>query len=82
MPELLFSSLSNQFDQMCFSLVQIAAFTAESLQSCGGQVIPPVGYFKQVAEYVPKLLQRLVHVYSQCPKVLFTQYKLLRSGST
>ncbi|XP_070849527.1 ethanolamine-phosphate phospho-lyase [Chaetodon trifascialis] len=33
---------------------KIAAFTAESLQSCGGQVIPPVGYFQQVAEHVRK----------------------------
>lgn len=33
-------------------LLQIAAFIAESLQSCGGQVIPPVGYFQQVAAYV------------------------------
>ncbi|XP_067380981.1 ethanolamine-phosphate phospho-lyase isoform X2 [Channa argus] len=32
----------------------IAAFIAESLQSCGGQVIPPVGYFQQVAEHVHK----------------------------
>lgn len=38
---------------LLFSLIQIAAFTAESLQSCGGQVIPPTGYFQQVAEYVP-----------------------------
>lgn len=44
-------------DLICSSLMQIAAFTAESLQSCGGQVIPPVGYFQQVAEYVPKLSQ-------------------------
>ncbi|XP_040274314.1 ethanolamine-phosphate phospho-lyase [Bufo bufo] len=33
---------------------QIAAFIAESMQSCGGQVIPPPGYFKKVAEYVHK----------------------------
>ncbi|XP_068611697.1 ethanolamine-phosphate phospho-lyase [Brachionichthys hirsutus] len=33
---------------------QIAAFTAESLQSCGGQVIPPFGYFRRVAEHVHK----------------------------
>uniref|UniRef100_A0A8C6LJS1 Ethanolamine-phosphate phospho-lyase n=1 Tax=Nothobranchius furzeri TaxID=105023 RepID=A0A8C6LJS1_NOTFU len=33
---------------------KIAAFIAESLQSCGGQVIPPVGYFQQVAELVRK----------------------------
>lgn len=32
--------------------LQIAAFIAESLQSCGGQIIPPVGYFQQVAAYV------------------------------
>ncbi|CAL9694308.1 unnamed protein product [Knipowitschia caucasica] len=31
---------------------KIAAFIAESLQSCGGQVIPPVGYFQKVAERV------------------------------
>uniref|UniRef100_A0A3P8QXX2 Ethanolamine-phosphate phospho-lyase n=1 Tax=Astatotilapia calliptera TaxID=8154 RepID=A0A3P8QXX2_ASTCA len=31
---------------------KIAAFIAESLQSCGGQVIPPVGYFQQVAQHV------------------------------
>ncbi|XP_043954118.1 ethanolamine-phosphate phospho-lyase isoform X2 [Gambusia affinis] len=33
---------------------KIAAFIAESLQSCGGQVIPPAGYFQQVAEHVRK----------------------------
>ncbi|KAL0969897.1 hypothetical protein UPYG_G00234170 [Umbra pygmaea] len=32
--------------------VQIAAFIAESLQSCGGQVIPPAGYFQKVARHV------------------------------
>lgn len=31
---------------------QIAAFIAESLQSCGGQVVPPPGYFQRVAAYV------------------------------
>ncbi|XP_032366838.1 ethanolamine-phosphate phospho-lyase [Etheostoma spectabile] len=31
---------------------KIAAFIAESLQSCGGQVIPPQGYFQQVAQHV------------------------------
>ncbi|KAM5194161.1 ethanolamine-phosphate phospho-lyase [Mantella aurantiaca] len=31
---------------------QIAAFIAESMQSCGGQIIPPPGYFKKVAEYI------------------------------
>lgn len=39
---------------MCSSLVQVAAFIAESLQSCGGQVIPPAGYFQKVAQYVPR----------------------------
>lgn len=29
----------------------IAAFIAESLQSCGGQIIPPEGYFKSIYEY-------------------------------
>ncbi|XP_023155714.2 ethanolamine-phosphate phospho-lyase [Amphiprion ocellaris] len=33
---------------------KIAAFIAESLQSCGGQVIPPAGYFQHVAEHVHK----------------------------
>lgn len=33
---------------------KIAAFIAESLQSCGGQVIPPPGYFQQVAGHVHK----------------------------
>ncbi|XP_024144258.1 ethanolamine-phosphate phospho-lyase isoform X2 [Oryzias melastigma] len=33
---------------------KIAAFIAESLQSCGGQVIPPKGYFQQVADHVRK----------------------------
>ncbi|XP_047423224.1 ethanolamine-phosphate phospho-lyase isoform X3 [Sciurus carolinensis] len=31
---------------------KIAAFIAESMQSCGGQIIPPAGYFQRVAEYV------------------------------
>ncbi|CAH2300790.1 ethanolamine-phosphate phospho-lyase [Pelobates cultripes] len=31
---------------------KIAAFIAESMQSCGGQIIPPPGYFQKVAEYV------------------------------
>ncbi|XP_046905253.1 ethanolamine-phosphate phospho-lyase [Hypomesus transpacificus] len=31
---------------------KIAAFIAESLQSCGGQVIPPPGYFQKVAHHV------------------------------
>ncbi|XP_028661722.1 ethanolamine-phosphate phospho-lyase isoform X1 [Erpetoichthys calabaricus] len=31
---------------------QIAAFIAESLQSCGGQVLPPPGYFQKVAQHV------------------------------
>ncbi|XP_053112777.1 ethanolamine-phosphate phospho-lyase [Hemicordylus capensis] len=33
---------------------KIAAFIAESMQSCGGQVIPPAGYFQKVAESVHK----------------------------
>lgn len=37
---------------LMFTLRQIAAFIAESLQSCGGQVIPPPGYFQKVATYV------------------------------
>ncbi|CAN0479824.1 unnamed protein product [Rangifer tarandus platyrhynchus] len=31
---------------------KIAAFIAESMQSCGRQIIPPAGYFQKVAEYV------------------------------
>ncbi|XP_077444380.1 ethanolamine-phosphate phospho-lyase isoform X2 [Stigmatopora argus] len=31
---------------------KVAAFIAESLQSCGGQVVPPAGYFQRVAEHV------------------------------
>ncbi|CAB3257772.1 unnamed protein product [Arctia plantaginis] len=30
----------------------VCAFIAESLQSCGGQIIPPDGYLKKVYEYV------------------------------
>ncbi|XP_034969093.2 ethanolamine-phosphate phospho-lyase [Zootoca vivipara] len=33
---------------------KIAAFIAESMQSCGGQVIPPAGYFQKVADAVHK----------------------------
>ncbi|XP_069599967.1 ethanolamine-phosphate phospho-lyase [Ranitomeya imitator] len=33
---------------------QISAFIAESMQSCGGQIIPPTGYFQKVSEYVHK----------------------------
>ncbi|XP_026154483.1 ethanolamine-phosphate phospho-lyase [Mastacembelus armatus] len=33
---------------------KVAAFIAESLQSCGGQVIPPAGYFQRVADHVHK----------------------------
>ncbi|XP_052868794.1 alanine--glyoxylate aminotransferase 2-like [Anopheles cruzii] len=32
----------------------VAAFIAESLQSCGGQIIPPPGYFRRVYEAVRK----------------------------
>ncbi|XP_024290752.1 ethanolamine-phosphate phospho-lyase [Oncorhynchus tshawytscha] len=31
---------------------KVGAFIAESLQSCGGQVIPPAGYFQKVAQHV------------------------------
>ncbi|NXL89889.1 AT2L2 lyase, partial [Alectura lathami] len=33
---------------------KIAAFFAESLPSVGGQIIPPAGYFQQVAQHVHK----------------------------
>ncbi|XP_053678275.1 alanine--glyoxylate aminotransferase 2-like [Anopheles nili] len=32
----------------------VAAFIAESLQSCGGQIIPPAGYFQKVYDAVRK----------------------------
>lgn len=32
----------------------IAAFIAESIQSCGGQIIPPKGYFQKVYDIVRK----------------------------
>lgn len=32
------------------SCPQIAAFFAESLPSVGGQIVPPAGYFPEVAE--------------------------------
>ncbi|XP_021101094.1 ethanolamine-phosphate phospho-lyase isoform X2 [Heterocephalus glaber] len=31
---------------------KIAAFIAESMQSCGGQIIPPADYFRRVAEHI------------------------------
>ncbi|XP_059844856.1 ethanolamine-phosphate phospho-lyase-like [Hypanus sabinus] len=34
---------------------KMAAFIAESMQSCGGQIIPPPGYFQKVAQYVHKV---------------------------
>lgn len=30
----------------------VAAYIAESLQSCGGQIIPPEGYLQDVYKYV------------------------------
>ena len=30
----------------------VAGYMAEALQACGGQVIPPPGYFKRVGEYI------------------------------
>ncbi|KHN88300.1 Alanine--glyoxylate aminotransferase 2-like [Toxocara canis] len=33
---------------------KLAAFFSEALQSCGGQVIPPKGYFRAVAKHVRK----------------------------
>ncbi|XP_024302018.1 5-phosphohydroxy-L-lysine phospho-lyase isoform X15 [Homo sapiens] len=38
----------------CPTQQQIAAFFAESLPSVGGQIIPPAGYFSQVAEHIRK----------------------------
>lgn len=62
-------------DSVYFSFAQIAAFIAESLQSCGGQVIPPAGYFQQVAEYVPTRLQGFIHIHTWCYKYkIWTDY--------
>jgi ethanolamine-phosphate phospho-lyase len=36
----------------------VAAFIAESLQSCGGQVIPPANFMKNVYKCVFELSQR------------------------
>jgi len=32
----------------------VAAFIAESLQSCGGQIFPPEGYFQRIYDIVRK----------------------------
>lgn len=61
-------------------LIQIAAFTAESLQSCGGQVIPPAGYFQQVAEYVSKRNKRFIHVHTSHNHLLTPNKKSGHSG--
>lgn len=63
-------------DTTCFfPLLQIAAFIAESLQSCGGQVIPPAGYFQQVAKYV-------LHTHIQsCFSLLLLEIHWLRTDT-
>ncbi len=43
----------NQAPKEClirFEIFQIAAFYAESLQSCGGQIIYPLGFLKKAFE--------------------------------
>ncbi|KAL1766754.1 ethanolamine-phosphate phosphoprotein-lyase isoform X1 [Sigmodon hispidus] len=39
---------------------KIAPFIAESMQSCGGQIIPPAGYFQKVAEHVHRAADVLI----------------------
>lgn len=42
-------------EKACSKGHKIAAFIAESLQSCGGQVIPPAGYYQKVAQHIRKV---------------------------
>ncbi|KAL3103363.1 hypothetical protein niasHS_002549 [Heterodera schachtii] len=43
------------FEQAQIKGRKVGAFVAEALQSCGGQVMPPKGYFRRVAEVVHSL---------------------------
>ncbi|KAL3118971.1 hypothetical protein niasHT_003754 [Heterodera trifolii] len=43
------------FEQAQIKGRKVGAFIAEALQSCGGQVMPPKGYFRRVAEVVHAL---------------------------
>ncbi|XP_045446785.1 alanine--glyoxylate aminotransferase 2-like [Melitaea cinxia] len=47
---------ANEVGEICKQVKEtkggVCAFIAESLQSCGGQIIPPDGYLKKVYEYV------------------------------
>lgn len=46
------SLYADEIDSICRNIKAqgkgVAAFIAESLQSCGGQIIPPEGYFEEV----------------------------------
>ncbi|CAI4223797.1 unnamed protein product [Auanema sp. JU1783] len=46
------SSVKNILTEVDNKGRKVAAYISEALQSCGGQVIPPKGYFQQVAKYV------------------------------
>lgn len=45
---------ANEVGEICKQVKEtkggVCAFIAESLQSCGGQIIPPDGYLKKVYE--------------------------------
>ncbi|XP_077288028.1 5-phosphohydroxy-L-lysine phospho-lyase [Arctopsyche grandis] len=47
---------ASEVQKICHNLTQrgrgVCAYIAESLQSCGGQIIPPKGYFSKVYEHV------------------------------
>ncbi|XP_018319278.1 5-phosphohydroxy-L-lysine phospho-lyase [Agrilus planipennis] len=47
---------ANEIKQICDGLKKkgkgVCAYIAESFQSCGGQVIPPSGYFREVYQHV------------------------------
>ncbi|CAJ0558565.1 unnamed protein product, partial [Mesorhabditis spiculigera] len=45
-------SVKELIDQAVSNNRSVAAYFAEALQSCGGQVIPPKGYFQNVAKHV------------------------------
>ncbi|CAI9172152.1 unnamed protein product, partial [Rangifer tarandus platyrhynchus] len=50
---------------------KIAAFIAESMQSCGRQIIPPAGYFQKVAEYVVKDHQQRTPATAEAQHVIY-----------
>lgn len=52
MAELYAKDIKDIVDKVTEEGKGVAAFIAESLQSCGGQIIPPVGYFQKVYDTV------------------------------